>query len=424
MSRNIPYLAAPAGHPRHKAVFANAGAGLLVLGSIFLLTGCGSHAASEGAKAEAAAPAKPDAAAPGTFKVTREQAATLKIVEVGKQGFSTEQVTDGKIALNANRLTPVFSPYSGRVVKVLASLGDTVKAGTPLLAVEASEVVQTGNDLLTASAGLATAKAQLALAEKTEARKHALYDAKGGALQDWQQSQSDLVVAQGAERTAETTLALARNRLRILGKSDDEIAATEAHQKVDALAYVVAPITGVVTDRQVGPGQYVQAAASNPVYTIGDVSSVWVVANVRETEAEALRKHQTVQVRLPSMPGKVLSGKIDYIAAAMDPNTHRLPVRAEIANPGGVLKPEMFASFTITTSAPSDAVAVPESAVVFEGEKARVWASISPDTLALRQIKVGRTTRGMVEVLDGLKAGDRIVTSGSLFIDRAASAVD
>ena len=124
--------------------------------------------------------------------------------------------------------------------------------------------------------------AQAKIARINETRKHALYDAKGGSLQDWQQAQADLMAA-------ETALAAVRNRLRILGKSDAQIDSLQKSQEMNPTATVVAPIGGVVVDRQVGPGQYVQAGSGTPVFTVADPSSVWLLANVREADAGSVR---------------------------------------------------------------------------------------------------------------------------------------
>jgi len=366
-------------------------------------------------------PPEPPAAA-ATFKPTKEQWAGLETAAVTLASFRPERVTTGNIAVDDDLTTPVFSPYSGRVVRLFARPGDFVEAGAPLFAVEASEFVQTQNDLITAFGALRTARAQLAQAQTNEKRAHELYLAKGGALKDWQQSRTDLAAAQNAARTAETSLATARNRLRILGKSDGEIALIESQptQRLDPRTLVVAPIRGTVTQRQVGLGQYIQSGAANPLYTIGDLSRVWLIANLREADAPEGRIGAPVEVRVAAYPGRVFTASLSWVAPSLDPATHRLPVRAEIANPDGALKPMMFAGFSIVTGAEVKAPAVPQSAVVYEGDTARVWVAAPDGTLAARAVTLGLTQAGMVEIRAGLSSGETVVTSGTLFIDRAA----
>jgi cobalt-zinc-cadmium efflux system membrane fusion protein len=352
------------------------------------------------------APAAEAPSPPGTFRATPQQLKSFTVESVALHAFVSEELTEGKIAVNGDRATPVFSPYSGRVTRVIAGPGDTVKAGAPLAAVDATEFVQAQGDL-------SSAAAQAKLARVAETRKHALYEAKGGSLQDWQQAQAELTAA-------ETALNSVRNRLKILGKSDSDIEALEASHTMNPTAAIVAPIGGVVVDRQVGPGQYLQAGAGAPVFTIADPASVWLLANVRESDAALVRLGQTVEVHVLAYPKRAFKARVTYVAAVVDPVTHRLPVRAVIENLDAALKPEMFASFRILTSDASDAPAVPESAVVYEGDLAHVWVLSSDGLLAYRSIRTGRNNEGLVEVLDGLKPGERVVTKGGLFIDPVA----
>lgn len=384
---------------RQLRAVAIAAAGAILVVLVFWLGGrfFGKHEAAVG---EAPSP-------PGTFRATAQQMKTFTIALVGMHGFASEELTEGKIAVNGDRATPLFSPYSGRVTRVIAGLGDTVKKGAPLATIEASEFVQAQNDL-------ATAVAQVKLARINEGRKHALYEAKGGSLQDWQQAQTDLSAAETAVRSV-------RNRLKILGQSDAQIDALEASHGINPIATLAAPIAGVVVDRQVGPGQYLQAGGGTAVFTIADPSSVWLLANVREADAGSVHLGQPMEVHVPAYPNRAFDARITYVAALVDPVTHRLPVRAEIENRDRALKPEMFANFRIKTSETSQSPAIPEAAVVYEGDAAHVWVVQGNGSVAYRAIRTGRTNDGLIEVLDGLKPGERIVTKGGLFIDQVAT---
>jgi cobalt-zinc-cadmium efflux system membrane fusion protein len=371
-----------------------------------------------------AKPERSDTAA-GTFRPTTEQWAGFKIEPVRLVSFRPEQVTEGNIAIDDDFTTPVFSPYSGRVIKLIAKLGDHVEAGAPLFEIQASEFVQAQNDLITALANLQTVRSQLAQAQTTEKRAHELYLAQGGALKDWQQAQTDLVTAQNTVRSDEIAAHAVRSRLRILGKSDKEIASLEAQptQKLDPVAIVTAPIGGTITQRQIGLGQFINstaAGASNPVYTIGNLSTVWLIANVRETDAPLMQVGLPVEVHVLAFPGRVFKAKISWVAPSIDPNTHRLSVRADVENPDGALKPGMFADFSIITGEAETAPAVPQRAIVYEGDTTRVWVAGDEGTIAERPVRTGQIADGMVEILAGLSQGEKVVTSGALFIDRAA----
>ena len=231
----------------------------------------------------------------GTFRPTPQQLKTLTIAPVSQHAFVSEEITEGKIAIDGDRSTPVFSPYSGRVTRVIAGLGDTLKAGAALATIDASEFVQAQNDLNTAAA-------QLKLARINATRKHALYDAKGGSLQDWQQAQTDLT-------TAEVALSAVRNRLRILGIPPAEIDALEGARNIEPLATLRAPVSGVVVDRQMGPGQYLQSGSGTPQFTIADTSTVWLLANVREADAGLVKLGQPVEVRVLAYPARTFAAR-------------------------------------------------------------------------------------------------------------------
>jgi cobalt-zinc-cadmium efflux system membrane fusion protein len=368
-----------------------------------------------------ARPEKSTGEADGAFRPSDTQWASLRLAPVRQVAFRDERATDGKIAINEDTTTPVFSPFSGRVSRLIARPGDFVERGAPLFAIEASEFVQGHNDLVTAVAGVQKARSRLLLAQTAEKRQRDLQAIRGGALKDLEQAQSDLVGAQGDLRSAEIALAAVRNRLRILGRSDEEVDKLEKIDRIGAEAIVSAPIGGTIIQRRVGLGQYINVGANDPVFTVGNLSTVWLIANVRESDAPKMKVGAAVEVMVLAFPGRVFNAKLAYVAPALDPNTRRLPVRAEIQNTGRELLPEMFASFRIVSGDDRLMPAVPVDAIVYEGAKARVWIA-RPDskTVVSRDITVGDTINGLVEVRKGLAVGETVVTSGTLFIDRAA----
>ena len=358
-------------------------------------------------------PPPPPAAPPaGTFIVTPEQMAALKVAPVQALGFRPGVETEGKVATNDDRTTQVFSPYSGRAIQVMAKIGDVVHAGQPLFAVEASEFAQGQSDL-------AGAVAQLKIAKAAEARQRELYTANGAALKDYMQSQADLVNAQAA-------LAAVRNRLKILGQTDAQIKALENRpqdQTETAQSIVTSPIDGVVTQRSIGVGQNIGSVTNggpSPAFVVSNLSTVWLIGNLREVDASRAQVGQAVEVRVSALPDRVFTAKVDYVSPSVDPVSRRVTVRAVVSNPDGQLKPEMFASFSLFTGTETKSVGVPEQAVIYEGSEARVWVARSATLLELRNITTGQTQNGMVQVTSGLAQGDKVVTSGALFIDRAS----
>ena len=270
-------------------------------------------------------------------------------------------MTEGKIAVNGDRATPVFSPYSGRITRVIAGLGDTVKAGAPLATLEASEFVQAQNDLRTAAA-------QLKLARINETRKHALYDAKGGSLQDWQQAQADLTAAETAlqlgAQSPEHSRQVRRGNRRAGASSARSTPSPRSSRRSPAWSWI-ARWDRASTCRPAAPRRY----SPSPIRRACGCSPTCA----KPTPARC-KLGQSVEVRVPAYPKRVFKARVTYVAPSVDPVTHRLPVRAEIDNRDGALKPEMFASFRILTSE-CDRSRPPcrESAVVYEGDAAHVW---------------------------------------------------
>ena len=347
--------------------------------------------------------------------------ANLTIEPVVDHTFRAEHVTEGKIAIDEDRSTPVFSPYAGRVMKLLARPGDHVTQGQPLFVIEAADTVQAQNDFISAVAGLNKAKSQMDLAQIQDKRAKDLFEGKAVPLKDYQQTQAALISAQNDLRSAQTALEAARNRLRILGLSDDAIASFQDKGRIDPNTTIVAPIDGTVVQRKIGPGQYVNAGASDPVFVIGDLSTVWLTAFVRETDASIVSVGQEIAFKVLALPDRELRARIDYVSAAIDPTTRRLMVRATVNNTNGLLKPEMFANVTIYAAGDHPAVAVPKRALIYEGDEVRVWVAHDDKSIELRKITTGLVNADLVEVRGNLKPGEKIVTKGNLFIDRAAS---
>lgn len=346
---------------------------------------------------------------------------SLTIEPVTSLEFRAEHVTEGKIAVNEDRSTPVFSPYAGRVTRLLARPGDVVAQGQALFAIEAADTVAAQNDFVTAATSLNKAKSQLDLAMLQEKRARDLLEGKAVPLKDYQQAQATLVTAQNDMRSATTALEASRNRLRILGLDDQAIANFQDKGRIDPETTIYAPIGGTVVQRKIGPGQFISAGAADPVFVIGDLSSVWLTAFVRESEAAEIDPGDPIQFTVLALPGRQLAAKVDYIATAIDPATRRLMVRATIDNPSRQLKPEMFTSVTIYSTGDHPAVGVPRQALIYEGDQVRVWVARDDKSIELRQIKTGLVNGNLVEVIGDLAPGERIVTKGSLFIDRAAS---
>nr|WP_289014232.1 efflux RND transporter periplasmic adaptor subunit [uncultured Methylobacterium sp.] len=353
------------------------------------------------------------------FRPTKQKTA-YEIHPVATMTFRPEGTAEGRIALNEDDNVPVASPYSGRVVKVMGRAGDEVKQGDVLLTLDATDMVQAQNDYQTALNTVQKQQALLKLDQTIAARQQELFAARAVALKDYQSAQNDVIAAQSDLKTAEATLDAARNKLRLLGKTDEEIASFEKSGRLSSEVQIRAPIAGTIVQRKVGVGQFI-SSSSDPVFVIGDLSTVWLIANIRESEIPKIRIGQEVEARVAGFGARIFKARVNYMAASLDPATRRLAVRSEVDNPDRVLKPEMFATFTIITGKAQPSPAVPLAAVVYEGANAHVWVARPDGAIVARAVKLGLINGDNAQVVDGLSAGEEVVTRGALFIDRAAS---
>ena len=331
------------------------------------------------------------------------QLASIKVEPVGLHAFPQEMQAVGNIDFNQELLTQVFTQYQGRIIKAFAKVGDTVKKDQPLFTIDSTDLLQAESTLISA-AGI------LELNTKNLERQRNLFKQNAAAQKEYEQSISDQQAAEGAYRAA-------RGAVMVFGKTDAEMDRIVKDRKVDATLTVSSPITGLVTARNAAPGLFVQPGNPPPVYVVADTSIMWMIANVPEREAAELKVGQEVTARVSSYPGRSYKGKIVTIGPNIDPNTRRVFVRSEIADPDYDLRAGMFATFVITLAPPKKALAVPQDAVVREGDGSMtVWTTKDGHTFFQRVIKTGLSTDGFTEVLEGLRPGERVAAGGSLFI--------
>ena len=361
----------------------------------------------------------------GTFQATPDQLAQMKIQTVGDGIADSHVDATGTISVDEDHSTPVLLPYSGQVAAVFVQAGQHVDRGQPLLKIASPDFVEARNTLAAAAAARATAAAQLKIATDNAARQQAIYQTAGGALKDYRQAQSDVVTAQSALRSADSALTTARDKLALFGKDPSEVSQLQqagAGSGFSTQTVYRSPVSGVVATRDVAPGQYVGAGGDKPVMTIADFGHVWLIAQLPEGDAASVHVGDTVEVTTPAYPGRTFHAVIDNVAAALDPATHRLPVRATVANPDEALKPQMFATFQIArAAAQGSAILVPAAAVIHEGDTARVWVLGPNRQLHAQAVTVSGDSDGMESIASGLKRGDRIVTAGALFVNEAGS---
>ena len=352
-----------------------------------------------------------------SVRVTAEQMRQLSVTRVQSYPFRVQKFAIGQIAYNEDTSTAVLAPFSGRVVRLIAKIGDRVKRGEPLFHLDSPEVVQPQNDFIAAVTALNKARSQLDLAKIVEKRLKDLYEGKAAPLKEWQQAQAQLVAAQNDLRSAEITLEAVRARLRIVGFTDEEIASLQEKGTIRRATPIPAPIDGTVIARKVGLGQYVRNDTGDSLYIIADLSTMWLKAQVPEIDIPLVRVGQELEVKVSALPERLFKARIVVISAGADAATRRVVVRSEVPNPEGALKSEMFASFKIATGADELTPAVPVEAVIREGELATAWVEDEPMLFKRRKVKLGMEQEGRVQIREGLEEGERVVTRGAIFVD-------
>jgi cobalt-zinc-cadmium efflux system membrane fusion protein len=218
-------------------------------------------------------------------------------------------------------------------------------------------------------------------------------------------------------RSAETTLEAARARLRIVGRTEAEISRLEQTGMLSRVTTITAPISGTIVARKVGPGQHVKADSGEALYTIADLSTMWLKAQIFEQDIAQVRIGQEIEARVSAVPNRVFKARINAINSASDLTTRRVVVRAEIENPDGLLKAEMFAMFRISIGEASPAPAVPTNAVIREGDVATVWVETEPMLFKRRVVDIGIQQDGLTQIRKGLDSGESVVAQGAIFVD-------
>jgi cobalt-zinc-cadmium efflux system membrane fusion protein len=342
-------------------------------------------------------------------QLTEKQVNSLKIAAVGQATFDVQRSAVGNIDFNQNMLVQVFTPNPGRIIATYANVGDRVQKGQLLFTVDSPDLVQAISNLIQAAGVLALQNANLKRLTET-------LRGGGGAQKDVDQAKSD-------QQTAEGSLRAARDAARIFGKTDDEMDQIIRERKADSVLVVRSPITGQVTQRTAAPGLFVQPGNAPAPFTVADTSTMWMLANVVESDAPLFRVGQPIQVRVAAYPNRVFDGVITVLGAQIDPATRRLWVRSEIKDPDNLLRAGMFANFTISISAPIQAPAVPNSAVVREGDGSMsVWVTTDRKRFEKRTVKIGLQQDGMTQILEGLEPGELVVTEGAVFVSNRAAA--
>lgn len=351
---------------------------------------------------------------PNVVFANEMQLKNLTIEPVAAMNFTVDRDVTGRIGFNEDRLTPVFPAYSGRVVEALATKGQVVRKGQPLLVIESPDYVEAQNNLTAARNDVEKASVNLKTAEVVAERARKLFSYEAISKKDLQSSEAALALAESECQRSVAALTVARARLALFGKTPADI--NRLKPGADSRITISAPISGTVVDRQVGPGQFLKADTTTPLFQISNLSELWIHGDVFESDLVRIRLGAPVEISVESYPHRVFLARISFINPTVDPATRTVHVRCLVSNPRGLLKPDMFVMMKIAAAAIKSVPVVPASAIVGRGEMSFVLVEEAIGRFRKRKVEIGYEVDGKVMIKSGLEIGDRIVTKGAVLL--------
>src|SRR5579885_3288467 len=356
-----------------------------VAAAVLFAWGCGSGPGEAESRMTSYSSSDAKADSANLFSVPADQMAHIQLVTVEKERLPRVLRLTGSVQYNAFKTTPVISAVGGPVQEILAEPGQFVKAGQPLL-------TATSPDFADARAAYLKARSAFLLADKNYERAKDLFAHKAIAERDLQQAESDHAQAEADLES------LVKNAASLGGRIP-----------------VPAPVSGQIVERLVGPGQLLQAGATQ-CFTISDMSTVWVLVNVYQSDLAYVHVGDAVEITTDAYPD-TFHGKISYLAEALDPNTRTLQARIVTQNPSYKLKKDMYVSATVQAGAIRDALTVPDAAVLRDAENEPfVYVQSGPNEFARRPVKIGDSLNGRTHIIGGLQEGERVIGDGSLLL--------
>ena len=309
------------------------------------------------------------------------------------------QEVPGRIEANERQVTRIGASVTGRVTEVLAEVGDRVASGQALARVASPDLTQ-------AQMAFLRAHSNAALAERAVERARQLFQADVIGSAELQRRESELAMARAEQRAQ-------GDQLRLMGIAASAIDQLRERGTLQPHAAVVSPQAGVVIERKVSNGQVAQPG--DPLFTVADLGNVWVVGALPEQTARTVQVGQQVDIQVPALGERQLSGKIVYVGDTVSPDTRTVPIRTQVDNRGRDLKPQMLATMRIRAEGRKQLV-VPQEAVIRENDRDHVYLRTAEGSYRYTAVELGPTTNELRPVLKGLSEGDPVVVQGAFHL--------
>jgi len=375
----------------------------MALAFVLLLTACHSSDRDQASQMTSFSAKASKSATPQLFVIPQDQMSHVQVVTVEPTTLKRTLRLTGTVAYNAFNTTPVITQVGGPVSRILLVPGQHVKAGEQMLEVSSPDYSQLLDAYLKAADSFR-------LTQKNYARAQELYQHHAIAERDLEQAESD-------RNQAQADLNAAEQGMKILGiKNPSDLAKAPSSAQVPVLA----PISGEVVERLVSPGQVVQAGQTQ-AFTISDLSTVWVLANVYQADLAFVKSGEDVVVQTDSYPDS-FHGRISYVSPAIDPNTRTLQARIVVDNPGEKLKRDMYCTVSVSAGSFSNVIAVPDSSILRDdNNQPFVYVESGANQFGRRDVELGMSQNSQMQILKGISVGDKVVGDGSLFLQFANS---
>ena len=364
--------------------------------TLLAVAGCHSNDNASGMTSFSSKPSQ--SATPQLFTIPDDQMSHVQLITMTASTMTNTLRLTGTVAYNAFKTTPVITQVGGPVSRIMVVPGDNVRMNQPMLEVSSPDFAQSLDGYLKASDSFR-------LADRFYVRAQDLYAHKAIAQQDLEQAESN-------RNQAQADLKAAEQGMRILGiKNPEDLAKTPSSAQIPVLA----PIAGKVVERLVSPGQVVQAGQTQ-AFTISDLSTVWVLANVYQADLKYVNSGEDVVVQTDAFTDS-FHGRISYVSPALDPNTRTLQARIVVDNPGEKLKRDMYCTVTVTAGVLKNALVVPNAAILRDdNNQPFVYALKGSDQFGRRDVVLGQTQSNETQIVKGISPGDKVVGDGGLFL--------